>query len=356
MADRLFQIQALYSLIHLEPYLLVLTLFAIAWMFYKFFLTEVSEERHKNLRTHHQSIAKHIAFLSIVFLLFMALQDKAELEWGWITRVTPYLALLTFVWGNIVFIKTARVLVLQYLFLGHMREGVPLLLVNVFTLILSLLLFFWGMSQIFGIQVAPLLATSAAFSIILGLAMQDTLGNLFAGISLQLDQNFEIGDWIEVIQGSQKTVGQVKEISWRSTLLHGLSDELITLPNRFMAQAQISNYSPPDHPILRWQIFRVPYNSPLEQVKDCLEASTAELADVRGIPAPFAYVSDTQDSWITFKLIYFIDSYGSQFAIGDKVLRKGLAALNKIGVKASRSQLEISINDQLRNPLSPNNT
>ena len=149
-----------------------------------------------------------------MFLAFIFLQTS-EGQIGRFALVTPYIAMAAFVWGNVVFVKTCRLIVLQYLFLGSMRHGVPLLLVNIFSLILSIVLLFWGITHIFGVQVGPLLATSAAASVILGLAMQDTLGNLFAGISLQIDRSFEIGDWVEVVSGIQKTTGQVREITWR---------------------------------------------------------------------------------------------------------------------------------------------
>lgn len=67
------------------------------------------------------------------------------------------------------------------------------------------------------------------FSLILGLALQDTLGNLFAGVALQLDKPYEIGDWIEISPRAQVWVGQVEEISWRATTMIGLFDELLVL-------------------------------------------------------------------------------------------------------------------------------
>lgn len=260
---------------------------------------------------------------------------------GALERVAPYLGFFAFLWGVIVFVRTCRLWVLQYLFLQATREGVPLLIVNVFSLLLSIAIAFWAVSRLFGLQLGPLLATSAAFSIILGLALQDTLGNLFAGISLQFDKNFEIGDWVEVTQGIQKAVGQVKEISWRSVLLVGVSDELITLPNRLMATAQIANFSPPHQPIVRSQVFRLPYSAPLEQAKDLLERAASEISEIRGLPAPHAYVSDSTDSWVTVKLIYFIDSYGAQNVAGDKVLRKGIDILSRHGIELARTQYEI---------------
>lgn len=341
MAEKFIKIQALYGLLELEPFVLLGCLMAVSWIFYKFFLREASDERHRNIRNHFRTLLRHYVVLSFLFLLFIFLQTS-EPQLGSLARVTPYVALLTYVWGNVVFVKTCRLIVLQYLFLGSMKHGVPLLLVNIFSLILSIALLLWGSMLIFGLQVAPLLATSAAASVILGLAMQDTLGNLFAGISLQVDRNFEIGDWLEVVSGIQKTTGQVREITWRSTTLVGFSDELITLPNRFMANATILNYSPPENPICRRQVFRLAYGENIELAKQILERAAAGIGEIRGIPTPWAYVSDTTEHWIELKIIYFIDNFGSQFNIGDKVYVRGMDELRAAGLKLARQVIEIS--------------
>lgn len=340
MAERFMQINALYKILELEPYILLGCLIFLAWIFYKTFLKEASEERHRSIRNHFKALVRNFAFLSLSFALFIFLQ-QSEGTISNLHRFTPYLALTTFILGNVVFVKTSRLLVLQYMFLGSMRHGVPLLIVNMFSLILSILLLFWGVTTIFGVDIGPLLATSAAFSIILGLALQDTLGNLFAGISLQLDKSFEIGDWLEITSGTQRTVGQVREITWRSTTLVGFSDELITLPNRFMAQAQISNFSPPDQPIVRRQVFKLNYGTNVDLAKQTLEQSTSGISEIRGIPSPFAYVEEANENWISMKVIYFIDNYGSQFNIGDKVLRRGVAALESKGIQIARQVIEI---------------
>jgi small-conductance mechanosensitive channel len=341
MAEKFIKIQSLYKLLELEPFILLGCLIAITWIFYKFFLGEASEERHKSIRSHFQLLVKHFIFLSFLFVLFIFLQSS-EGQIGRFNAVTPYVAIAAFIWGNIVFVKACRLLVLQYLFLGSMKHGVPILLVNIFSLLISIVLVFWGISNLFGVELGPLLATSAAFSVILGLALQDTLGNLFAGISLQLDRSFEIGDWLEVVSGIQKCVGQVKEITWRSTTLQGFSDELITLPNRFMANAQLSNFSPPDQPILRRQVFRLSYGENFDLAKKVLERAVTGIGEIRGIPSPLAYISDSTENWLEVKIIYFIDSYGAQFGVGDKVYSRCLEALDAAGIKLARQVIEIS--------------
>lgn len=341
MAEKFIKIQALYGLLELEPFILLGCLMAVTWVFYKFFLKEASDERHRSIRNHFRTLLRHYIILAFLFLTFIFLQTS-EPQLGRLGKFMPYIAFLTFLWGNIVFVKTSRLIVLQYLFLGSMKHGVPLLLVNIFSLILSIVLVFWGITHVFGLELGPLLATSAAASVILGLALQDTLGNLFAGISLQLDRNFEIGDWLEITSGIQKATGQVREITWRSTTLVGFSDELITFPNRFMANAQISNFSPPENPIVRRQIFRLAYGENIELAKQILERTVAGIGEIRGIPAPWAYVSDANENWVELKIIYFIDNYGSQFNIGDKVYVRGIEALKGQGLKLARQVIELS--------------
>ena len=340
MIDKFIQIQTLYSFVDLEPYILLAILVLTSWLIYKIFLRSVSEERHRNIRGHLNKLFRNFVFMSVLFVTFLFVH-RGEVDYQILARFSPYLGLLTLTWGAIVFVKSCRLLVLEYLFMGSMQSGVPMLVVNIFSLLLSVLLIFWMASRIFGLQLAPLLATSAAFSLILGLALQETLGNIFAGISLQMDRNYEIGDWLEVTNGSQKAIGQVKEITWRSTVLIGFSDEAITLPNRVVAQSQIANFSPVDQPIVRSQIYRVSHAAPMEKVKEILEASCSGIQEIRSLPAPFAFIQETTESWISVKLIYFIDSYGAQFVVGDKVLRKGIEALAENGVDLAKPQLRV---------------
>jgi small-conductance mechanosensitive channel len=338
--NKLIHSQALEQLLEIEPYTLLGLLLFVTYMFYRFFLRDVSEERHKNIQNHFNNITRHFLVLSLLFFTFLIL-NEVDTEWTHFRRIAPYVGIVTLTWGMIVFVKTCRLIVLQYLFMSSMQTGVPLLLVNIFSLLLSIILVFWTASHVFGVQLAPLLATSAAFSIILGLALQDTLGNLFAGIAMQIDKTFEMGDWVEVLSGSQRTVGKVKELTWRSTILDGWHDEVITIPNRTMAQAQVFNFSPKETPIVRSVIFRMNHGVNPEKVKEVLESSIAGLSDIRGIPSPFAYISDSNENYISFKLVFHIDNFGAQYVLSDKVYRRGFEALQTNGLKMARPYLEI---------------
>ncbi len=332
MTDNLL-IRNLYPILSPEVFFLVEAFAGLAWIFYRFFLKDVSEQRHKSLQKSYRRLLRIAVFFSLFFGIFFVLSVLHAEGFAFADRLRPYFSLLAYFLGMVLVVRTARLVLLQYLFLGSIKHGVPILLVNISSLALILALVVWTASHVFGIQLGPLLATSAVFSIILGLALQDTLGNIFSGISLQIDETFEIGDWLEIYNGSQKIVGQVKEITWRSTIMVGWSDEIITLPNRTVANSQISNFADGLFPIYRSQSFRVPYKQDFEIVRRLLLESLNQVSAVRSYPRPLCFISETTDSWVNFKLVYAIDSYGKQYSIGDQVVEAATKHLTAHGVQ-----------------------
>ena len=331
---------SLYNLLDVELYVVLGILCFGTFLFYKSFLKRASQVRHQNIQNYLRRINRDFFALTFLFVVFLLLSEQITTS-ILIKKITPYVGMITYFVGVQLFVRVCRLNVLMYLFLGSMTAGVPVLLVNIFSLLLFISLGLWSTSHLFGVQVAPLIATSAAVSVILGLALQDTLGNLFAGIAMQIDRAFEIDDWLEIQNGANKTVGQVKELTWRATVLTGLSDEIITLPNKVVALSQISNFSPPGIPILRSQIFKIPHDQDAQKAKELLELAVSQIADIRAIPSPLAYISDLNENWIGVKIVYFIDSYGRQYLIGDKVFALGQRTLEQNGFTIAHQVLEV---------------
>jgi small-conductance mechanosensitive channel len=345
MKTPLLPAEKIQSLLQLEPFLAMLCLAFSSWVLYRFLLRDVSAERHKNLRAQFRNLAWNSLFFSILFLTNLALTTSQNVPESLIS-FGPYFGLLCLLVGATILVKTLRIMTLEYLFLGHMKVGVPLLLVNLFTLLISLVVAGWFLTEIFNFKIAPLLATSAIFSIVLGLALQDTLGNLFAGVALQIDKPYEIGHWVEVQSGPHKWVGQIHEISWRATVLLGLSDELMTIPNRVMAQAEISNFSARSEPFTRIQFFKVAHGTPLEKAQEAVVSAALKIEEVCKDPRPVAFCSDFTETGITLKLVYSIRDFGAQFRIQDLVVRAGARALHEAGVQAARYRHDLSGNLQ----------
>lgn len=96
---------------------------------------------------------------------------------------------------------------------------------------------------VFGIPIGTLVATSGVVAIILGLALQNTLGDVFSGIAMTLGRPFAIGDWIVLSDGTE---GRVVESTWRSTHLLTGSNNVVVLPNSVLAGLGLTNVSRPD--------------------------------------------------------------------------------------------------------------
>ena len=89
-----------------------------------------------------------------------------------------------------------------------------------------------------------LLTTSAVGAVVVGFALQDTLGNLFSGLAIQIEKPFRVGHWIAV--GERE--GQVQEITWRATKLRTKAGQFLIVPNGIISKEAILNYSEPTVP------------------------------------------------------------------------------------------------------------
>jgi small-conductance mechanosensitive channel/CRP-like cAMP-binding protein len=98
-------------------------------------------------------------------------------------------------------------------------------------------------ANVFGVPVGTLIATSGVFAIILGLAMQSTLSDVFSGIALNIGRSYAIGDWIALSGGIE---GRVVETNWRATRLINGTNDLVVVPNSDLAKARLTNMSGPD--------------------------------------------------------------------------------------------------------------
>ncbi len=330
-------------LVQPEPALLIVFLAIMAVLLYRVLLKGLNPERHRLLKQLQKNMAVHLLLFVSFFTAFWGVSAvmDANPEVGHWVKIASYLGLVTLIAGAVVFVKTSRILLFEYLFFGHMREGVPVLLVNLFTLLLSVMIGGWMASEVFSVRIAPLLATSAIFSIVLGLALQDTLGNLFAGVALQFDKPYEIGDWIEVQSGPQKWIGQVLEINWRATMLTGLTDEAITIPNRVISQSQVSNFSTKTRPFCRAFVFRLKYGTNLDLARKLLIDATTGVNGVVDTPAPLTLISECAESWITMRLVYFLEDYGSQFTIADHIATQALSLFKKNSIELASPRIDI---------------
>lgn len=107
---------------------------------------------------------------------------------------------------------------------------------------------------VFGAPVGTLVATSGVVAIILGLALQNTLGDVFSGIALTLGRPFSIGDWIQLADGTE---GRIVQNDWRSTQLLTPANNIVVLPNSALAKVSLTNLTRPDETHLATLVIRI---------------------------------------------------------------------------------------------------
>ena len=183
-----------------------------------------------------------------------------------------------------------------------------------------------------GAELGSLLTTSALLTAIIGLSLQDTLGNVFAGLAIQAERPFKVGDWIQVDGTEESTIGQVVEINWRATKIITQDRVEIVIPNGLLAKSAIRSFTQPTGISRRIVKIQGPYDQPPHVVEDALVQTTRGCPGVLDEPPPATWVSLYADSGIEYSVVYFIDDFASGPAIDSRVRRRLWYALQRVGV------------------------
>ncbi len=346
MNQQWIPVEKIQKLIQIESFSLIIALLFIAYIFYKFFLKKISQKRHRNLQQRFFRTFVYLlitAFLAALTWPIFEYAHHSNIEFQLI-KFASYLSLFSLIFGVATIIKISQIYVYQYLFFMNMNVGVPRLLANMFTLIFSLILISWLATDIFSFHLAAVLATSAVFSLVLGLALQDTLGNLFAGVALQIDPPFIIGDWVDVHLGSEKWTGCIQEISWRATTLVSFSDESILIPNRVIAQGQLINFSNSQKATRLNQTFCFHFDVSIPLAKKALMDGLNGIVEILDNPPPRVLVIEVTESWVALKVIYSLDDYGSRYRVGDLIITQILNEINRHGLILASQKIHLISN------------
>ncbi len=333
-------IEQIQPLISYEAFLVSSGLIVVAWIFYKLLLGKISPRRHGQLRERFLITSLFVSLSGLLAGVYWILFWQ-HLQEPFLQKLSSYLGLVTLFVGAVGVIKIAQIYVYLYLFFSNMTTGVPRLIANLFTFVFSVFLFGLIGSSVFGLNIATVATTSAVFSLVLGLALQDTLGNLFSGLALQIDRPFHINDWVEIQDGDQKWVGQIYEINWRATFLMSFADELIMFPNKTIAQSKIIILSQTLRPVRLNQVYRFSYDTPIEEAKAALLSGVQGFPGIMKEPGPTTLVTEVTESWMTIKLFYSLYDYGTRYQLHDAVASKIMRVLRERKIRLAHPTLTL---------------
>lgn len=234
------------------------------------------------------------------------------------------------------FIAIGSYAILQFLFwfiyslLRHYKlTRLPRFTFNIFSLIIFIFIVVLTAKYYFDFDLAGFLVTSTVISAIVGLSIQDTLSNLFAGVSLQSEAPFTIGEWVYL--GGQE--GKVVDQNWRSLTLLSRANHRITLPNKMVAQDMIVNYSRPTTRQIHIFDVGLDYSHPPNEVKKILNKLLTDMSEVTIDDVAFPFVKEYADSGIIYSLKFWIEDYGDVPFVQDKVLSRLWYVLNRKNIK-----------------------
>jgi MscS family membrane protein len=184
----------------------------------------------------------------------------------------------------------------------------------VFIIVMMYILAYWG------VDIGPILASLGVAGIAVAFALQNTLGNVFGGISMILDRSIKVGDWVKIDSAQGQVSGIIEDIGLRSTKIKTFDNEFIIVPNGNLAQSQIQNLVLPDPKCRGTITFGVSYKSDLKKVAKVAINSTKGVKHVCSKPGPSFAIDNFGDFAINCKLFFFTDSYDTRFNAKQEIM------------------------------------
>jgi small-conductance mechanosensitive channel/CRP-like cAMP-binding protein len=213
-----------------------------------------------------------------------------------------YAAIIIF-FAVIFLIKVFSVFFWDYYLFQYRKTHVPGLLRSVVSVLILIIAILVIVRYVFDKQLSGLLVASSVTAGLLAFALQDFLSGIIAGIALNIEPPFQVGDWVQV--GDKD--GEVVDINWRATTIRGRDFNYRVIPNSIISKEQIINFYRPTrlHALLLY--VGVEYGAPPNRVKEILINCALETKGVASTPRPLARLVNYGDFSITYQLKYFIE-------------------------------------------------
>jgi small-conductance mechanosensitive channel/CRP-like cAMP-binding protein len=206
---------------------------------------------------------------------------------------------------TVLFVRAISYVLFDVAFVKRKGREASDLLRGVLAIILYSIAFFFIYSRVIhGGLGLEIVATSTIVSVIIGLALQDTLGNFFAGISIHIEQPFHIFDSVRI--GSE--IGRVEAVTWRTTTIRTNNNTVIIFPNSRVAREQIEIF-PFNNLNRRVLRFPAPYAIPPETIIPMVRETVRALPNVAPEKTPVVRIAEFHDSSITYEILYWVRDY-----------------------------------------------
>ena len=279
---------------------------------------------------HLTRLNRHLdaSFTLIVFGLVAGTIELTVASMGWVV-VTPYLDAVLFGSIAIGIVRIALTLFVDFYLRQRGGAAMSAIFRDVASVIAYFLVIVAVLRSTLDINLASLVATSAALTVIVGLALQDVLSNLFSGLVLELEAPFSRGDWVRV--GTFE--GKVEETGWRTTKLRTRVNELVTLPNAMLSKDALVNYSRPDPSFGDTLHVEAAYEAPPNVVKDAVMAVLDADAAVLRVPRAEVRLTKYGESGVAYAIRYWITDFDNLERIRNRIMTNLWYAFQRASIR-----------------------
>ncbi len=222
----------------------------------------------------------------------------------------------------------------KFLWLGRMavrgETTVPKLLTGFVTVLIYAAAIMAVMHFVYGEPITAIAATSGAFAFVIGYSAQSTLGELFAGISVNASRSIKKGDYIDI----DGVYGAVHDVDWRSvTVFEFTSKTLVVFPNSHIASKPFRNYSLPDHSSRVDTTITIEFSAPPDLVVRAILEGFEQSQLVSRDPPPEVRVNGTNQFGMEYRVLWFIDHNDDWFPAQREAMYAIWASLKKHGIQ-----------------------
>lgn len=279
------------------------------------------------LRPHDRSrLIFPLIVSAIFFAVYLPFRNEQLIVPGF-GDVKPFVQFAAYASLIFFIVRLIDTLIFDVIVSRRRNVAAPQLLRGIVSLGLYAALLTSALATVFNFDVRGALTGTAVLAAVVALALQDTLGNLFAGIALHMEQTYEVGDVLH----SGEFMGVVDGVSWRATRLRGFNNQLVILPNSVIARERLEVF--PRHNLnARVLQVGVDYHVAPAIVIGILTQVASHVDGVaREIPC-LARVGGFGDSALVYEIKYFTRDYSARDRIDADIRKAVWYALRRNGI------------------------
>ncbi len=307
----------------------------------------IGRMKYMDLRKHSKSIFfLQAAFVTILLLSaeVFVLDMSSELTAATFDMIVMVFNIVW--WGVRAFFLT--VAVERFLWIPSEEktgQPIPKILRGLVSLIIYILAIMAVVAFVYNQKLTSLLATSGVIAMIVGLAIQINISNIFSGIAINVERPFRVGDWVKI---GNFTEGKVTDINWRTTRLKTRDDTILNIPNSQASESPIENFSRPNRWYWKYYTIHVDPSHPPERVKKILLDAAMVTEGVTNASTRFlgltAGMTGQSESWAANYLIStLVEDYGKKFAHNEAVWLNVWTHLKAAGIKHVMERQEVQM-------------